>query len=307
MKKLLALLLALMLIFSLGACDGSSQTPSSTDDSEQLSTDGGQTSTSGKADPSKGEAITFEELAVVDNDECLIRITGIDPENIWGYTIKAYFQNKSAEITYMFSVYSAAVNGVQCDPFFATEVAAGKKANAEISFADSSLEKSGITEFTDIEISFNVYDSNDWSADYVAEATVHVYPYGEERATAFVRESQSTDNVIADNDYVTVIVTGYDEDDIWGYAVNLFLLNKSDTEVMFTVDEASVNGFMADPFYAKSVAAEKCAFSSMSWSDATLEANGITSIDEIEFKLRAYDSNNWNRDDFVKETITLSP
>ena len=67
-------------------------------------------------------------------------------------------------------------------------------------------------------------------------------------AVAFVREAQATDNVIIDNDYVTVIVTGYEDDEIWGYTANLFLLNKTDKTVMFSVDDASVNGFMADPF-----------------------------------------------------------
>ena len=32
--------------------------------------------------------ISFEELIVVDNDECAITITEIDPDNLWGYTVK---------------------------------------------------------------------------------------------------------------------------------------------------------------------------------------------------------------------------
>lgn len=51
---------------------------------------------------------------------------------MWGYTLKAQLENKSTEKTYMFSVESASINGVQCDPMFASEVAAGKKANEEI-------------------------------------------------------------------------------------------------------------------------------------------------------------------------------
>lgn len=70
--------------------------------------------------------------------------------------------------------------------------------------------------------------------------TIHIYPYGEDKAVKFVREAQATDNVIIDNNYITVIVTGYEKDDIFGYTVNLFLLNKTDKNVMFSVDEASV-------------------------------------------------------------------
>lgn len=319
MKKLSALLLVFALLFSLAACSGegtgsnSSNTSGdsiSTDSSQNESTDMDQNDNSEdtvkETSDSKAE-ISFAEIVAVDNDECTIKITDIDPDNLWGYTLKAQFENKSADKTYMYSVESASINGVQCDPFFATEVAAGKKSNNEISFSDSVLEENGVGDYTDIELTFRVYDSDDWMADDVAQETVHVYPYGEENAVNFVRESQPTDNVIIDDDYVTVIVTGYEEDGLWGYTVNLFLLNKTETDVMFTVDEASVNGYMADPFYASEVPAGKCEFSSMSWSDTTLEDNGISAVEEIEFTLRAYDSDDWSADDFVNELITLIP
>ena len=88
---------------------------------------------------------------------------------------------------------------------------------------------------------------------------------------------------------------------------NLFLLNKTDKTVMFSVDDASVNGFMADPFYATSVSAGKCAFSSMAWSDTTLEENGITEVEEIEVLFRAYDADDFMGEDFANEVITLNP
>ena len=94
------------------------------------------------------------------------------------------------------------------------------------------------------------------------------------------------------------IVTGYEDDEIWGYTANLFLLNKTDKTVMFSVDDASVNGFMADPFYATSVSAGKCAFSSMAWSDTTLEENGITEVEEIEVLFRAYDADDFMGEDY---------
>lgn len=312
MKKLATVLLSLVLMLSLVACGGET-TPSSSDGdpaSSQTEENAGNNNAGESKDPETDQnenQIVFEEIVAIDNEECVIKITEIDAENMWGYTLKVQLENKSADKTYMFSVESAAINGVQCDPLFATEVAAGKKSNEEISFSDSALEENGITDFTDIELTFRVYDSNDWVADPVAKETVHVYPYGEEKAVAFVREAQTNDNVIIDNEYVTVIVTGYEDDDIWGYTANLFLLNKTDKTVMFSVDDASVNGYMADPFYATSVSAGKCAFSSMSWSDTTLEENGITEVEEIEFLFRAYNADDFMGDDFANEVITLNP
>lgn len=299
MKKITTLLLVFTMLLTLVACGGeTTNTPDHNIPSHGETTKGNE-----KAE----NEITFTEMVAIDNEECTIKITGIDADNMWGCTIKALLENKSADKTYMFSIETAAINGVQCDPFFASEVTAGKKSNENISFTSDKLEENGITEYTDIELTFRVYDSNDWEADEVAKETIHIYPYGEDNAVKFVRESQDSDNVIIDNDYVTVIVTGYEEDDIWGYTVNLFLLNKTDKNVMFSVDEASVNGFMADPFYATSVSAGKCAFSSMAWSDTTLEENSITAVETIEFKFRAYDEDSWSSDDFANATITLNP
>ena len=290
MKKFTALLLVMMLIFTLAACGG--ETTSDNNDDK------------GKTENNK---ITFTEVVAVDNTECLIKITGIDPDNMWGYSLNAQIENKSADKTYMFTVDSAAINGVQCDPFFASEVAAGKKDITSISFSGDDLKENGVGDYTDIELTFRVYDSNNWEAEDVAKETVHIYPYGEDKAVKFEREAQTTDNVILDNEYVTVIVTGYEEDEIWGYSAKLFLINKTDKEVMFSVNEASVNGFMADPFYATSVLAGKCKFSSMTWSDSTFEENGITAVEEIEFNLRAYDYGDWTATDFANEKITLNP
>ena len=173
------------------------------------------------------------------------------------------------------------------------------------------VEEIGVTvcngDYSDIELSFSVSDSEDWMADPVAKETVHVYPYGEDKAVQFVREPKDTDKVLVDNEYVTAIVTGYEDDEIWGYTVQLFLINKTDKDLMFSVDDAAVNGFMADPIFAEEVFSGKCAFSSMSWSDTDLAENNITKIEEIEFKLRVYDLADIFAEDIANEPVTLNP
>lgn len=144
MKKLVTLLLSLALVLSLAACGGEA-TPDASDDAPASS----QNEESTENDNTENQ-IVFEEVVAIDNAECAVKITEIDPDNMWGYTLKAQLENKSTEKTYMFSVESASINGVQCDPMFASEVAAGKKANEEINFSTDTLEENGIVEYTDI-------------------------------------------------------------------------------------------------------------------------------------------------------------
>ena len=115
MKKWMAYLLGLTLVMSMTACSSSDSDDSGGSNDENV--------------PVETDEISFEEMTVVDNEQCAIKITGIEPDNTWGYTLNAYFENKSEDKTYMFSVQNAAINGLQTDPFFATTVAAGKKSN----------------------------------------------------------------------------------------------------------------------------------------------------------------------------------
>jgi len=319
MKKVLERMLAVLLIMPLVACGSGSKTTeaavSSKEESvvetaeEQIPEEKEETAAEEeiKQEEAPVQEVSFESFTPIDNEECSVTIKELDPDNIWGYTIKTVLENKSSEKTYMFSVTAASVNGVDADPFFAAEVAPGKKSNEEITLTATSLKENGITEFTDIEIVYRVYDSNDWMADSVAEETFHIYPYGEDKATIFTREIQSSDQVLVVNENVTVLITDKVDDPIWGYTLNMFIVNKTDTEIMISVDEASVNGFMADPFFAKSVQPGKSAFTSMSWSDTTLEENEITEIENIEFTLRVYDSNDIFSGDFFNGTVTVTP
>lgn len=311
-KKWLLLSSTFLLLFVFTGCSSNNVDTmdnfSNSSQEEQVSTDlqpAEDIATSHEKDTPVND-IEFNELTVIDNDECSIVITGIDPDGFWGYTVNALLENKSADKIYMFSVLNASIDGVESDPYFAAEVAAGKKANVEVSFSDTILDDIGI-QYSDIFLTWDVYDSNDWLSDSVATETVHIYPKGENNAEIFVRETQGTDIVLADNDSITAIITDFDPDGFWGYTVNIYLINKTDKNIMFSVDNVSVNGFMADPFWATEVHAGNCAFSSLSWDNTTLEDNGITEIEEIEFSFHASDNDDWLSDPIMDEIFTLNP
>lgn len=293
-KKLLSVLLSGGLITILLAGCGSSSGSSTPAASNPVET-------------TSAPEVKFEEVTVVDNDECTIKITDIDADNMWGDTLKVYLENKNDEKTYMYSVVSASVNGIEVDPLFANKVAAGKKVNKEINFMDDGLKKNGI-EFTDIAMTFRVYDSNEL-ADYeeVARETVHVYPLGEENATLFVREEQASDQVLIDNEKCKATVIGTENDSILGYTLNLYLENKSDSSVMFYVEDVSVNGYMIDPFWARSVSAGNVAFSDMSFNTSAFEENNIETVEAIELTIRAYNYEDYSANDYAKETVIINP
>ena len=91
MKKLVTLLLSLALVLSLAACGGEA-TPDASDDAPASS----QNEESTENDNTENQ-IVFEEVVAIDNAECAVKITEIDPDNMWGYTLKAQLENKSTD------------------------------------------------------------------------------------------------------------------------------------------------------------------------------------------------------------------
>ena len=117
----------------------------------------------------------------------------------------------------------------------------------------------------------------------------------------------SKEVVLVENDDIIVKVTGTEQDDLWGYTMKVFLENKTDKELMFSVDDVSVNGYMCDPFWASTVAAGKKANEKITFSDAAFAENGSEAVEEISFTLHVYDSNDLMADSLIQETFTVNP
>jgi type II secretory pathway pseudopilin PulG len=140
----------------------------------------GNSGNTGRVETSSGTktstSTSNNALTVVDNDECSIRITGTENSVIWGKGVKVTLKNKTSDKNYMFTLKSAAINGIQVTDIWAEEVTAGKQAYSTIYFSLSDEEKKQIGTYKEIELTFWVYDYDNWSAPDVANVTVTYYP-----------------------------------------------------------------------------------------------------------------------------------
>ena len=256
--------------------------------------------------PTTQPQFAFPETVLTDNEHCTFTVRGIDPEGDFGYTLQVFLENKT-ELDLMFSLRGVSVNGYMCDPFFAATVSAGMKANEEISFLKSELEANGITEVTDITFTLAVYDSTDVLAEYLLEEEFTVYPQGEEALRTYERQSAETDITLVSNEDCAIIVTGFDPNSTWGYAMEMYLENRTDETLMFSASDVAVNGYMCDPYWAVEVAQGKRCNSRITWSETDLTQNGITQVEKITFSIRAYDSENWLEGEVLSESFTITP
>lgn len=96
------------------------------------------------------------DIVLLDDGLCAMIVTGFDPENVWGYTVNVYLENRTEE-DLIFAVTDAAVNGLECDPYWAVTVAAGKKRNTAIHWLKEDFAALSIGPVKALTLSVGVY------------------------------------------------------------------------------------------------------------------------------------------------------
>ena len=265
---------------------------------------GTQDSSSDRSAPATGSASDFSQV-IVDNEDLYFAIKNVRADAALGYTWKAYVENRTDK-NLMFSFEKVSVNGVMCDPFWAEVINSGKKGNCEITWMRDALQKRGIDEVTQVDFTLNVYNDDDYTEAPLMHDPFTVCPLGEDKASETVRESADTDQVLVDNDSCSVIVTGFEPDNSWGFAMQVYLVNKTDKDLVFSANNTSVNGIMCDPFWADIVAAGKRSYATVLWDKNALAENEITEVKEISLPMIVYSDNDIGTL-LVDETFELTP
>lgn len=323
MKKVVSLLLISVMICLMCAC-GSSKPQEKDVPAEKVTEDVVEKSETKeiepnvennvkKESPSEPETqakrdgkIDFPKTTIVDNELICVEVSSIEWDSIWGYRINFVCENKTDK-NLMFSTDYSYVNGWDFSSLFASTIAAGKKSNETLDISFDTLEACKIDDVTNVTFGLHVYDSDDWFADAIERNEYTIYPLGEEADKEYEREPQSGDEILADNDDVSIIVVSKGIDSIWGYRLTVYLENKTDKNLMISTDDASVNGFMCDPFWAKSLNSHKKAISYIDWGKYTLEEQELTpeDIEEIELPICVSDDDDIFADNILEETYTI--
>ena len=115
------------------------------------------------------------------------------------------------------------------------------------------------------------------------------------------------ETVFVNDENCTFTIKSIDPDGTLGYTLKVFLENKTDLNLMFSLDAVSVNGFMCDPFWGAQVSSGMKANEEITFYESFLEELDITNITDITFTLRIYDSDDFFADSLVEETFTIYP
>ena len=272
-------------------------------------TDNEEETKEGKKSSSKStRPITLKNEVVLDNELFSITAKSIDEDSEYGYTVYLLIENKSPDKTYTFNIQKGEVNGVEVNLYTVIFVNPGKKANTSVIIDD--LKEYGIEEYTDIELTVDVTEGKyTYDEPYTMSESIHIYPYGKENAGKFVYEAKAGDQVLVDNEYVTVIYTGDNKENELGYSINLYIVNKTDKDITVSGDDMSINGYMAEAYCDQHISAGKISLSGIQWYGETFKENDMdeSKINDIEFSLDIYPTDNAEAEHFFNGMLKFAP
>ena len=177
---------AILFAFGLSAL-GSGESNDSTKDIVSASEAGSDAASDASADDSAGAAdvaeedadLSIEEQVLIDQDGIKVTATGIEHDAFMGTGVKLLLENNTDK-NVMVGCTALIVNNYMISDLFASEVAAGKKANDTMYMMSSDLKAAGISNIGQIEIYFHVYDSDTYDVLFDSDVvTIQTSKYNE--------------------------------------------------------------------------------------------------------------------------------
>lgn len=112
------------------------------------------------------------------------------------------------------------------------------------------------------------------------------------------------EQVLLDQDGITVTATEYVTDSIWGDGIKLLLENNSDKDITVGCDALIVNDYMITDLFSSGIAAGKKSNETLYLSSMQLNAAGIENVGKIEIYFHVYDPSTYDTV-FDSECVTI--
>lgn len=297
MKRLLAIVLAAVLLVALVACgvDGGGQLQKPSDvssggeNTKPTKSEEGQQTEPQQTEPQTQEA-TVEEAVVLDEKGVKITVKRLEDKGLFGPELKLLLENESG-VDLTVQVRDCSINGYMIEPMMSADVVDGKKANDGITFMRSDLEACGIDTIADMEFSFHIFTTEDWETFMDTEKIQVQTSVAETYEYTF----DDSGDLVYEKNGIKIVVKGLDTgDSLLGPGIVVYMENESGQDITVQTRDVSVNGFMVNALLSSEVVDGKRAVDSITFLSSELEDNEITEITEVELSFHIFDQESWD-------------
>ena len=170
------------------------------------------------------------------------------------------------------------------------EVAAGKKANENLTLMSSQVDQAGIETLAELQFYLKIQDPENW--DEIAKSDLITLNTS---AAPFEQPVDDSGDVLYDENGIKVVCKGLKQDVIWDGTIVFYMENNNGQPITVYAENVSVNGFMQDAGLWSDLRNGTKIVDGMSLLDLSdLEIESIDEVKEIEFNLRIINADNWD-------------
>ena len=298
MKRMICLILALAMMFTLAACGGKEEpvVTTATEVTVEVDEAVAPEATTEEAVPETTEAteapVTVYDTTdqvLLDNESCTFSVGAVSDNELAGMQLEVTCVNKTQEAL-DFVWNNVSVCGIMYDPQWTVTVPAGETLESRVEIDTYALETMDIHAADEITFQLSVTSSENWMDAPYGEEFFTIYPTGLSADTVIypVREEVASEVVLVDDESLTFIAEFVEQQDLY-YVVRCYMVNKTQETLMTSWENVTVNGLAVDPFWTALIAPGKSAYSEVQFANSDLQGLGIETVEEINFDLMAYD------------------
>ena len=178
-------------------------------------------------------------------------------------------------------------------PTTVKEPSAVQTGSSESSEESAPKEESVKEESAEEEASEQEVSESESEAEEPAEEPAEESAEEESKPALPAGKAEIEETVLLEESGIRITAKSLDMDDIFGPQVKLLIENESDANVTVQCSSASVNGYMVDTMMSVDVVSGKKANDALTFLDSDFEKCGITTIADMEFVFRIFDSSSW--------------
>lgn len=240
--------------------------------------------------PDKLSPVTIEPRVLVDQDGVRITLDAFSVEGSYGDPeLTLTIENKLRKAVYM-SIPCCAVNGAMLYASLYANVAAGKTSSETVSLRASDLFESGIGVIQTLELSFEVEDADSYETLFSAQPDTL-----RSSAPTFTQTFDSSGTHFYDAKALQGVFKGVERPGYSSFTlVKFYFENTSEQPFIVQAADTYVNGKEIDLSLSCDILPGHVAFTTAYLDNDDLDALGITSVEELTFRLHFVDRATWS-------------
>ncbi len=303
MKKITTLLLVLMML-ALTACSGSNSDNGNSSNTGNNNNSNNESNNNEQESSTEAEIISKEGDVLVDNEYCKVTYMGLNEENS-NLVGKFNIENKT-DTNFQFSFEYGSVDGLMSNFNQTTSVDANSSKEYPGIFCDDYvMGLAGITKDDITKVDFKMVIWTSKPMTYYHDDFHTLYLTGSNSVKTYQYTPADTDVVVLDNEYCKITYRSYDKEDGKPLDLNVYIENKTDTELRLNWHKSYVDGaYKSITTSYTTLAAGTSMYESLTWY--SLEEYSMDDIGTIEIMVKAYSDENYATA-VIDETISITP